>query len=89
MRTLTDIALEQERLEKSFKYIRREWRNGRWRYWYEEPKHTDKEALKGGFGEKWKGYKGKPREAFEKLLKEQKKEILQNILTGIMTEVIL
>lgn len=40
MRTLTDIALEQEWLEKSFKYIRRFWKNGRWNYVYEEPNGT-------------------------------------------------
>lgn len=32
MKTLTDIFLE-----KSFKYIRKFWKNGRWNYVYEEP----------------------------------------------------
>lgn len=31
------LNLTERYLMKSYKYIRREWRNGRWRYWYDEP----------------------------------------------------
>lgn len=30
------ISLEERYILKSFGYIRREWRNGRWRYWYDD-----------------------------------------------------
>lgn len=68
MRTLTDIALEQERLEKSFKYIRRFWKNGRWNYVYEEPQ---REFTPKQWGEVYKGFEGKPKEALNHLLKKQ------------------
>lgn len=69
MRTLTDIALEQERLEKSFKYIRREWRNGRWRYWYEEPRV--KVASEGKYGKITRRFTGDPRQAFKQLFHDK------------------
>lgn len=69
MRTLTDIALEQERLEKSFKYIRRFWKNGRWNYVYEEPNLN--RVREGNFGKFLTDFVGKPRAAFRHLFREK------------------
>ena len=63
------MNLSEYYLLKSFKYIRREWRNGRWRYWYEEPKNNTPKT--GGFGTIYTGYEGKPHEAIRKLLREK------------------
>lgn len=69
MLTLTEIYLM-----KSYKYIRREWRNGRWRYWYDtvSPK---KRWYKGGFKDIHEGYWHNIRGAFDKLMKEQKGQV--------------
>ena len=69
------MTLSEVNILKSFQYIRREWRNGRWRYWYEKPNQKTRDRFKGGFKEQWKGYKGKPREAFNKLLIERKGQV--------------
>lgn len=65
MRTLTDIALEQERLEKSFKYIRKFWKNGRWNYVYEEPNLN--RIKEGNFGQFLTNFRGEPNKAFKHL----------------------
>lgn len=69
MRTLTDIVLEQERLEKSFKYIRKFWKNGRWNYVYEEPNLN--RVKEGNFGKFLTDFVGKPRAAFRHLFREK------------------
>ena len=62
MRTLTDIALEQKRLEKSFKYLMKipDGRGG-YRYIYKFPSVKMK---RGKFGEFFRNFRGKPAEAF-------------------------
>lgn len=69
MLTLTEIYLT-----KSYKYIRREWRNGRWRYWYDivSPKE---QWRKGGFGKIHQGYWHNIHGAFDKLMEEQKGQV--------------
>ena len=54
---------------KSFKYIRREWRNGRWRYWYEDIKGS---IHNGKFGRILKEYIGDPSGAFKRLFKDKR-----------------
>lgn len=65
MRTLTDIALEQEWLEKSFKYLMKipDGRGG-YRYIYKFPSVRMK---RGKFGEFLRNFRGKPAEAFHHL----------------------
>lgn len=64
MKTLTDIFLE-----KSFKYIRKFWKNGRWNYVYEEP--SLKRVKEGNFGKFLTDFVGKPRAAFRHLFREK------------------
>lgn len=61
MLTLTEIYLM-----KSYKYIRREWRNGRWRYWYDDVK--DK-FVRGRYGQILRNFVGDPRQAFKALFR--------------------
>ena len=71
--SLEDIHIEKwmrsQDLLKSHKYIRREWRNGRWRYWYEE---IVGRVSKGQFGKVLTEYVGKPAEAFKRLFKDKR-----------------
>lgn len=69
MLTLTEIYLM-----KSYKYIRREWRNGRWRYWYDTVSPKER-WYKGGFKGIHQGYWHNIRGAFDKLMKEQKGQV--------------
>lgn len=59
---------------KSYKYIRREWRNGRWRYWYDTVSPKE-QWHKGGFGRIHQGYWHNIHGAFDKLMKEQKGQV--------------
>lgn len=61
MLTLTEIYLM-----KSYKYIRREWCNGRWRYWYDDVK--DK-FVRGRYGQIFRNFVGDPRQAFKALFR--------------------
>lgn len=61
------LSLEVDIL-KGFKYIRKEYINGRWKYWYEEPVGITR---KGKFGEIFAGFKGNPYGAFKKLFEER------------------
>lgn len=71
--SLEDIHIEKwmrsQELLKSHKYIRREWRNGRWRYWYEE---IVGRVSNGRFGKVLTEYVGKPAEAFKRLFKDKR-----------------
>lgn len=62
------MNLSEYYLLKSFKYIRREWRNGRWRYWYE---NTRGKFVEGRWGKILKEYVGDPRQAFKRLFKDK------------------
>lgn len=65
------MSLEDIYIEKSFKYIRKvPDGKGGWKYIYEEPMSKNKKQ--GGFGEIFDGYKGKPKKAFDKLLRERR-----------------
>lgn len=54
---------------KGFKYIRKEYINGHWKYYYEDPVGV---IRKGKFGEIFTGFKNNPHGAFKKLLKERR-----------------
>lgn len=69
------LNLEDKLLLKSYKYIRRAWINGRWRYWYEEPKGRPTSTR---FGNVLNEYEGKPREAFARIYHD-KGGIAENI----------
>lgn len=58
---------------KGFKYIRKEYINGHWRYWYEDPVGTTR---KGKFGEIFTGFKNDPYGAFKKLLEERRGQVV-------------
>lgn len=72
MKTLSDVWLE-----KSFKYLRKI-PNGKdgWRYIYEEPHEN---VLNKDLGPEIRGFKGRPREALNYLLKHQKGQIVDVI----------
>lgn len=74
MKTLTDIFLE-----KSFKYIRKFRKNGRWNYVYEEPHYQPQ----SNFGEIFDGYKGDSVGAIRKLLKEKSGQC-SDVVTAMM-----
>lgn len=59
------LGLTERYLLKSFKYIRREWKNGKWKYWYEEPDMGH--IHEGNFGRFLTGFKGEPNKAFRHL----------------------
>lgn len=62
-------------LLKSYKYIRREWQNGHWRYWY-DPVSSKERWYKGGFKEvHGSGYWHKIHNAFDTLMKEQRGQV--------------
>ena len=63
------MNLSEFYLLKSFKYIRREWRNGRWRYWYEDTKGV---VRNGKFGRILREYVGNPSGAFKRLFKDKR-----------------
>lgn len=63
------LGLTERYLLKSFKYIRREWKNGKWKYWYEEPEGT---VSKGRFGKILRDYVGNPSGAFKRLFKDKR-----------------
>lgn len=78
MMTLTEIDILKSfgsEIEKSVKYIKRTGVPGNYHNQYNEPKKEIHDRFKGGFKEQWKGFKGKPREAFNKLLIEQKGQV--------------
>lgn len=60
--------LTERYLMKSYKYIRREWRNGRWKYWYDDVK--DK-FVRGRYGQIFRGFVGDPRQAFKALFRRK------------------
>ena len=62
------MNLSEFYLLKSFKYIRREWRNGRWRYWYEDARGK---LVEGRWGKILKEYVGDPRQAFKRLFRDK------------------
>lgn len=53
-------------IEKSFRYIRREWHNGRWRYWYDDIRGK---IVEGKYGKVLKNFVGDPRQAFKALFR--------------------
>lgn len=60
------ISLEERYILKSFGYIRREWRNGRWRYWYDDIRGK---IVEGKYGKVLKNFVGDPRQAFKALFR--------------------
>ncbi len=60
---------------KSYKYIRREWVNGRWRYWY-DPVSPKERWYKGGFKDvHGSGYWHRIRDAFDTLMRKQRGQV--------------
>lgn len=69
MMTLSEVNILKSifgEIEKSHKYIRREWRNGRWRYWYEDVRGK---IVEGKYGKILKNFVGDPRQAFKALFR--------------------
>lgn len=75
MRKSTPRSLTDLYLMKSYKYIRREWVNGRWRYWY-DPVSPKERWYKGGFKDvHGSGYWHRIRDAFDTLMRKQRGQV--------------
>ena len=73
------MRLREDAFEKGFKYLRKEFRNGKWKYFYQETRgdkdkkeisKKERKELEEKFGTILEGYANKPKEAFKKVLEE-------------------